>query len=80
MYNARRGREENVNVIWTVKGKELKALIIAQLRSFEMGAMRQVREHSSAVERCGPHVAIYPALLRSSNSDRGDAPGGGRQR
>ena len=30
----------------------------------------QVREHSSAVERCGPHVAIFPVMLRSS--DRGD--------
>ena len=27
----------------------------------------KVREHSSAVERCGPHVAISPAVLRSSN-------------
>jgi len=26
-----------------------------------------VREHSSAVERCGPHVAISPAVLQSSN-------------
>ena len=28
----------------------------------------QVREHSSAVELCGPHVAISPAMLRSSNA------------
>jgi len=28
----------------------------------------KVREHSSAVERCGPHVTISPAVLRSSNS------------
>ena len=27
----------------------------------------QVREHSSAVERCGPHTAIAPAMLRSSD-------------
>ena len=31
-------------------------------------ATLQVREHSSAVERCGPHVAISPAMLRSSNA------------
>ena len=30
-------------------------------------AALQVREHSSAVERCGPHVAIFPAMIRSSN-------------
>ena len=28
----------------------------------------KVREHSSAVKPCGPHVAISPASLRSSNS------------
>jgi len=27
----------------------------------------KVREHSSAEERCEPHVAIFPAMLRSSN-------------
>ena len=27
----------------------------------------QVREHSSAVKLCGPHVAISPAMLRCSN-------------
>jgi len=27
----------------------------------------QVKEHSSAVERCGPHVATSPVKLRSSN-------------
>ena len=27
----------------------------------------QVREHSSAVECCGPHAAISPVMLRSSN-------------
>jgi len=27
----------------------------------------KVREHSSDVERCGPHVAISCAMLRSSN-------------
>ena len=27
----------------------------------------KVREHLSAVERCGPHVSISPAVLRSSN-------------
>ena len=27
----------------------------------------QAREQSSAVERCGPHVALSPAMLRSSN-------------
>ena len=27
-----------------------------------------VREHSSAEERCGPHVAISPVMLRSSNA------------
>jgi len=39
----------------------------------------QVREHSSAVERCGPHVAISPAMLRSSNAVAGSQPsrGGG---
>jgi len=31
------------------------------------GTTAQVREHSSAVERCGPHVAISPAMVRSSN-------------
>ena len=30
----------------------------------------KVREHSSAVERYGPHVAISPAMLRSSNAQR----------
>jgi len=28
---------------------------------------KQVREHSSTVERCEPHVAICPAMIRSSN-------------
>ena len=49
-----------------------------QLRRAEQAEMQaaaalhaeQVREHSSAVERCGPHVAIFPVMLRSS--DRGD--------
>jgi len=27
----------------------------------------KAREPSSAVERCGPHVAISPAMLRPSN-------------
>ena len=30
----------------------------------------KVRVHSSAEERCRPHVAIYPAMLRSSNAAR----------
>ena len=38
----------------------------------------QVREHSSAVERCGPHVYISPAMLRSSNVDR-ERSGGARR-
>jgi len=29
--------------------------------------VEQVRERASAVGRCGPHVAISPAMLRSSN-------------
>ena len=29
----------------------------------------QVREHSSTEERCGPHVAISPVTLRSSNAE-----------
>jgi len=29
----------------------------------------KVGEHSSSVERCGPHVAISPAKLRSSDSN-----------
>jgi len=31
------------------------------------GYANQVREHSSAVELCRPHVAISPAMFRSSN-------------
>ena len=30
----------------------------------------KVREHSSAVERCGPHVAISAVMLRSSDRRR----------
>ena len=29
--------------------------------------LNKVREHSSAEERCGPHVAISPVMLQSSN-------------
>ena len=29
----------------------------------------KVREHSSAEERCGPHVAICPVMLWSSNNE-----------
>ena len=45
--------------------EEIQAAItraLAQLPDFE-----EVRGHSSAVERCGPHVDISPAMLRSSN-------------
>jgi len=35
----------------------------------DMMAGMQVREHSAAVERCGPHVAISLAMLRSSNAE-----------
>ena len=31
-------------------------------------APSKVREHSPSVERCGPHVIISPAMLRSSNA------------
>ena len=49
----------------------------------EIAAMK-VRQRSSAVERCGPHVAISPVMLRSSNAagDRcyeGRAAGNGAQ-
>lgn len=30
--------------------------------------LSQVREHTSAEERCGPHAAISPAMLRSSHA------------
>ena len=36
-----------------------------------VAAFIQVTEHSSAVERCGSHVAISPAMLWSSNSAGG---------
>ena len=29
---------------------------------------RKVREQSSTEERCGPHIAIAPAVLRSSDT------------
>jgi len=32
-----------------------------------LGSAWQVRGHSFAVERCGPHIAISPAMLRSSD-------------
>ena len=39
----------------------------AQLATESASLQRlQVREHSPAVERCGPHVAISPTMLRSS--------------
>ena len=40
---------------------------------------QQAREHSSAVERCGPHVVISPVMLRSSNArlEAAGAAGGG---
>jgi len=38
----------------------------------------KVRERSSAVERCGPHVAVRPAMLRSSNTEGGSWTSGGR--
>jgi len=34
----------------------------------------KVREHSSAVEFCGPHIAISPVMLRSSNANRSPLP------
>ena len=45
------------------------ALPVAAASSKQRGAAErpQVREHSSAVERCGPHIAISPAMLRSFN-------------
>ena len=33
----------------------------------ELHYITEVRAHSSAEERCGPHVAISPTMLRSSN-------------
>ena len=30
----------------------------------------KVREHSAAVERCGPHIANSPVMVRSSNASR----------
>ena len=40
------------------------------LMGFEYTSVLQVREHSADVERCGPHVAISPTMLRSSNAVR----------
>jgi len=42
----------------------------AQKKQPKPPKLSKVREHSSAVERCGPHVAISPAMLRSSNAPK----------
>jgi len=39
------------------------------MRYGELTYPDKVREHSSAVELCGPHIAISPAMTRFSNGE-----------
>ena len=49
----------------TGKGQELRLPTHAGMITLHTAV--QVREHSSTMERCGSHVAISPAMLRSSD-------------
>jgi len=49
------------------KGVISASAILAAHRGHKGEDITQVREHSSAVERCGPHVASSPIMLRSSD-------------